>query len=183
MQAFVANVQMTPELQGSWRHSIACALAAEDLAPLYGLSRDHGYTVGLIHDLGRLGLLKAYPESYAALLRDSFDNVARVLDGERAIFQMDHCQAGAWLTRSWGFPVELQLIAERHHSARYGRDQGAAGLAAAACTLADALGFQSVKCGLSDGIAEIVDALPGSPRLDLEDLRERIADRLSVDLR
>src|SRR5436190_17168665 len=64
MQAFVANVQMTPELQGSWRHSLACALAAEELAPLYGLSGDHGYTAGLMHDLGRLGLIKAYPGAY-----------------------------------------------------------------------------------------------------------------------
>src|SRR5262245_32438294 len=51
MQAFVANVQMTPELQRSWRHSVACALAAEELAPLYGLSTDHCYTAGLMHDL------------------------------------------------------------------------------------------------------------------------------------
>lgn len=182
MQAFVANVQMTPELQASWRHSVACALAAEELAPLYGLSGDHGYTVGLMHDLGRLGLLKAYPGSYAVLLRNSFNSVAQVLDSERAVFQMDHCQAGAWLTRSWGFPAELQTIAERHHVARYGREQGTVGLAAAACTLADALGFQSVRCGLTEGIAEIVQDLPGTPRLDLEDLRERIAERLSVDL-
>jgi putative nucleotidyltransferase with HDIG domain len=184
MQAFVANVQMTPELQSSWRHSLACAMTAEALAPLYGLSGDHGYTGGLMHDLGRLGLMKAYPGSYAALLRNSFDSASRVLEAERALFQMDHCQAGAWLTRSWGFPAEFQTLIEHHHFGRYGREQGIAGLTAAACSLADALGFQSVRCSFPDGIEEIVGSLPGSPRIDLEDLRERIAERLqSVDLK
>jgi putative nucleotidyltransferase with HDIG domain len=184
MQAFVANVQMTPELQSSWRHSLACAMAAEVLAPLYGLSGDHAYTGGLMHDLGRLGLMKAYPGSYAALLKNSFDSVARVLEAERAVFEMDHCQAGAWLTRSWGFPAEFQAVTEQHHTSRFGREQGIVGLTAVACSLADALGFQSVRCSFPDGIEEIVGALPGFPRLDLEDLRERIAERLqSVDLR
>jgi putative nucleotidyltransferase with HDIG domain len=184
MQAFVANVQMTPELQSSWRHSLGCALVAEELAPLYGLSGDHGYTAGLMHDLGRLGLMKAYPGTYTTLLRNSFASVGQVLDAERAVFEMDHCQAGAWLTRSWGFPAELQAIAERHHVCRFGREHGVVGLTAAACILADALGFQSVRCRLPASLEEIVQCLPGTPRLDLEDLRERIAERLhSVDLR
>jgi HD-like signal output (HDOD) protein len=110
--------------------------------------------------------------------------VARVLDAERAAFEMDHCQAGAWLTRSWGFPSEFQAITERHHATRFGREQGIAGLTAAACSLADALGFQSVKCDFPGGIEEIIAGIPGSKRIDLEDLRERIAERLqSVDLR
>ena len=184
MQAFVANVQMTPELQSSWRHSLACALTAEILAPLYRLSGDHGYTAGLMHDLGRLGLMKAYPGTYATLLRNPFDSAARMLEAERALFEMDHCQAGALLTRSWGFPAEFQAVTEGHHSSRFGREQGVVGLTAAACSLSEALGFQSVRCSFPDGIEEIVGSLPGSPRLDLEDLRERIAERLqSVDLK
>ena len=183
MQAFVANVQMTPELQHSWRHSLACALVAEELAPLYGLSADHGYTAGLMHDLGRLGLLKAYPGTYATLLRDSFESVARVLEAERAVFDMDHCQAGAWLTRSWGFPWSSRVSRSATTYPGSAASRELWGSTAAACTLADVLGFQSVRCGYPCGIDQAVEGLPGSRRLDLEDLRERIADRLqSVDL-
>jgi putative nucleotidyltransferase with HDIG domain len=184
MQAFVGNVHITPELQSSWRHSVACALAAEELAPLYKLQSDHGYTAGLMHDLGRLGLMKAYPGKYATVLRNSFASVADVLEAERQTFKMDHCQAGAWLTRSWGFPAEFQAIAEHHHIPRFGAEQGLVGLTAAACTLSDALGFPSIPFDFAGDIQSVIEALPGSPRIDLEDLRERIAERLqSVDLR
>jgi len=183
MQAFVGNVQLTPELQNSWRHSLGCALVAEELAPLYGISSDHGYTAGLMHDIGRLGFLKAYAKPYPALLAQGFDSVTQTLEAERRLFEVDHCQAGALLTRSWGFPAEFQTIAERHHSFRFGREQGVAGLAGAACLVADTLGFQSVNCRLPASFEEIVCALPGAARLDLEDLRQRIAERLqSVDL-
>src|SRR5258708_23041280 len=41
MQAFVGNVQITPELQSAWRYSLACALLAEEIATLYGIASDH----------------------------------------------------------------------------------------------------------------------------------------------
>ena len=183
MQAFVGNVQVTPELQNSWRHSLACALIAEELAPAYGIAADHGYTAGLLHDLGRLGLLKAYPRPYAMVLNHNYDSIAEVLESERRVFQVDHCQAGLWLTRSWGFPEELQCITLHHHACNLSRENGVLGLAGAGCVLADALGFQSVNCRIAGGIEQLVNGIPGSERLDLEELRERVMERLqSVDL-
>jgi len=183
MQAFVGNVQVTPELQNSWRHSLACALLAEELAPTYGISRDHGYTAGLMHDIGRLGLLKAYPKPYGALLNTAYDTVAEVLDAERRLFQADHCQSGLWLTRSWGFPAEFQEITAQHHSCRFERDRGVVGLTGTACRLADALGFPSVSYRVSASLEALVCAMPGPVRFDLEELRQRIVDRLqTVDI-
>src|ERR1051325_3697443 len=180
MQAFVGNVQMTTELQNSWRHSLACALIAEELAPAYGISGDHGYTAGLMHDLGRLGLLKAYPRPYAMVLAHSYDSVGEVLESERRVFQVDHCQAGLWLTRSWGFPDELQAITAHHHASHLGREAGIVGLAGAGCLLADALGFQSVNCRMAGGFEDVVCSIPGAERLDLEELRERRSEERRV---
>jgi HD-like signal output (HDOD) protein len=183
MQAFVGNVQMTPELHRSWRHSLACALVAERLGPFYGISADHGYTAGLMHDLGRLGLLKSYPRPYAILLGGAYDTAGQILDAERRLFQVDHCQAGLWLTRSWGFPEEFQKITAHHHACRIGREEGTVGLAGAACLLADLLGFQSVNCRLPAGFAELMRDIPGQPQFDMEELREKILDRLqSIDI-
>ena len=183
LQAFVGNVQFTPELANSWRHSLATALVAEQLAARYRISSDHGYTAGLLHDLGRLGLLKSYPHPYALLLNNPHDTVGHVLEAERRVLDVDHCQAGLWLTRSWGFPEELQAIAAHHHCCRFGLEHGILGLASAACLLADALGFQSVNCQLTVPIADLVCAIPGSTALDLEEIREHIMERLqSVDL-
>ena len=180
MQAFVGNVQITAELQNSWRHSLACALVAERLASLYGISADRGYTAGLMHDLGRLGLLKAYPRPYALMLNGVYETVSQILHAERLQFQVDHCEAGLWLMRSWGFPEELQSIAAQHHSCRFSRDQGLTGLAGAACLLADLLGFQSVTCSIPTGIAELMQEIPGEPHFDVEELRGNIVERLQA---
>jgi putative nucleotidyltransferase with HDIG domain len=183
MQAFVSNVQMTRNMEKSWRHSMACALIAEELAPMYGLSRDQGYTAGLMHDLGRLGLLKAYPGPYAVLLTSVYDDAAQILRAERRLFDVDHCQAGLWLTRSWNFPEEFWGITANHHGGRLGREQGIVGLTGAACLLADALGFYCVQYHRATTMEDVVCELPASDELDEEQLRERIRERLqSVDL-
>lgn len=177
MQAFVGNIQTTVELQNSWRHSVACALIAEQLAPGYGISRDHGYTTALMHDVGRLGLLKAYPQPYAEVLKGTYETAAEVLDAERQWFQADHCQSGLWLTRSWGLPEEFQDVTSQHHTCRVGREHGVVGLTAVACLLADALGFPSVNYRAGVAMEELIGM---AGQVDLEELRERIVERLAV---
>jgi len=178
MQAFVGNIQTTAELQNSWRHSMACALIAERLAPVYTISRDHGYTTGLMHDVGRLGLLKAFPQPYAEILAGTYDTAAHVLEVERHWFQADHCQSGLWLTRSWGLPEEFQAVTANHHTCGYGLEHGVVGLTGLACRLADALGFPSVNYRAAVSIEELLGGL--RMEIDLEELREWIAERLAV---
>jgi len=50
-----------PLIYQCWQHSVACALVCQELSPIFGLSGDRAYTAGLMHDIGRLGLLKTYP--------------------------------------------------------------------------------------------------------------------------
>jgi HD-like signal output (HDOD) protein len=57
------------ELARCWRHMLACALLTSELAHCCSAFEDRAYTAGLLHDIGRLGLLLAYPKEYAALLR------------------------------------------------------------------------------------------------------------------
>ena len=66
----------------------------------------------LIHDVGRLGLLRAYGERYAPVYATRHNTVADCLDSERRLFEMDHCQAGLLLT---GFPSEYSRVAGCHY--------------------------------------------------------------------
>ena len=183
MQAFVSNVQVTPEMQKSWRHSIGCALIAEEIAPKYGISRDQGYTAGLMHDIGRLGLLKAHARPYAALLNGSYENAVQLLEAERRVFEMDHCQAGLWLTRSWGFPEEFQTTTALHHNSRFVQGLGITALTGVSCLLADALGFSCMNYDRPVAIEDTVVSIPGHTPFDVEALRERILERVqAVDM-
>ena len=49
-------------LRKVWLHSLATALIAQEAAPRMGVNRDTAYTCGLLHNLGTLGLMSAYPD-------------------------------------------------------------------------------------------------------------------------
>src|SRR5580658_10037300 len=94
-----------PLLPRCWQHSAACAIIAEQISPIFDVKGDVAYTLGLLHDVGRLGLLRSYPVEYPPLLRGSFQNLEEVLCAERTLLKVDHGLAGAWMLRSWSFPV------------------------------------------------------------------------------
>src|ERR1019366_5751291 len=51
----------------------------DELARCCRAFEDRAYTAGLLHDVGRLGLLMAYPIEYAGLLRNAGRNVLELL--------------------------------------------------------------------------------------------------------
>lgn len=178
LQSFARNLQDTREIQNCWIHSLAAALVAEGFAPLYGIARDHAYTAGLMHDLGRLGLLKAYPAQYSAVLTKTHNSQMAVNESERQLFQVDHCQAGGWLAKTWAFPEEFRSVAEHHHDAGSGRAR-IIGLSALACQAADALGFRAVQCEECPQIEQLLEQSPGRGRgLSCEELREKILSKV-----
>ena len=72
----MANAPKTPAVRRCWRHSIACGLIARELAPAYGVSKEKAYTVGMLHDVGRLGMLASYPVKYSRFCCTSMNMVS-----------------------------------------------------------------------------------------------------------
>ncbi len=128
-----------------WRHTVASAIIAERLAPALGAPPDIAYTSAIVHDLGRLGFLAAYREKYGDLLTRPYGNPAELMAAECASFDVDHCEAGAWLARSWGFPHELWTSARSHHLPTTRADGPSVHGARLACRLATLAGFASVQ--------------------------------------
>jgi HD-like signal output (HDOD) protein len=119
------------ELSRCWRHMLACALLTEELARSCSKFEERAYTAGLLHDVGRLGLLLAHPTEYAELLRNATRNALELLDCEKNVLGMDHCEAGRLLAAQWNLPAELQIVAARHHDPQTGRQLGLLGRRAA----------------------------------------------------
>lgn len=160
MQSFTRSLQDTEGCRRAWRHSLGCAFAAEELAPAYGESRETGYMAGLMHDLGRFGLMAAYPCLTASSFAPEYEDEAHVLDEERRLFGMDHGQAGACLTQVWGLPVEFQAVAGRHHEAAAAGETNTVGLVRAGCLAADALGYEAVHKTAAPAMEAIAAELP-----------------------
>lgn len=133
------------ELSRCWRHMLACALLTEELARSFPAFEERAYTAGLLHDVGRLGLLLAYPAEYAELLRNADLNAVELLDYEKEKLGLDHCEAGRLLAAHWNLPPEFQIIAARHHDSQHDSEVDLLTLVHLGCRLADSLGFWVVQ--------------------------------------
>jgi signal transduction histidine kinase/HD-like signal output (HDOD) protein/ActR/RegA family two-component response regulator len=131
-----------PELTGLWKHSLACAVAAELLAGQAAPDMaGQAFAAGLAHDCGKLVLLGHVPGRYGPLLLSAENSPTDLADMETAVLGVDHCLAGKWLAEAWGLPRFLADAVWLHHQppeqlAAMGREGRIALLTAAADRLA-----------------------------------------------
>ncbi|MGH9718593.1 MAG: HDOD domain-containing protein, partial [Bryobacteraceae bacterium] len=133
------------ELRRCWRHTLATAFLAEELAWACALHEGRAFTAGLLHDIGRLALFAAHPKQYAELLHVAAENAYDVLECEIEQFGMDHCEAGRQLVERWNLPLEIGVIAGRHHDTAPSDSLDLLTLVHLGCRLADSLGYEAVK--------------------------------------
>lgn len=163
------------ELSRCWRHMLACAVLTEELARSCSTFEDRAYSAGLLHDVGRLGLLLSYPDEYAAILRNADRNALDLLECEKASLGMDHCEAGRILAAHWNLPADFQIVAARHHDSQEDCQLDLLTLVHFGCKLADSLGFWVVKPLQPRTVEEIHMGLPPllKERLHIEEARWR----------
>jgi len=112
--SYVRNVPRTECVRRMWSHSIATAVSAEAVGSLYGMP--DGYTAGLMHDLGRLSLLRVLGSPYEVTTSHTFSNTADANEMEKGLFGLTHCEAGELVARGWGFPENLIACMAHHHT-------------------------------------------------------------------
>jgi HD-like signal output (HDOD) protein len=101
-----------------WNHSIlaasASSFAAERLG--YAAKKCESFTAGLVHDVGMLVIDAHLVGTKKTLVtaEPAFD----VSGAERRLLGFDHCEAGAMLAETWGFPQVLCQAIKHHHDPR-----------------------------------------------------------------
>jgi putative nucleotidyltransferase with HDIG domain len=118
LRAYTRNSAKAPAHRAAWQHSLATAFVGEALARAAQLPAERVYTAGLLHDVGRLALLAAYPREYSRLLTGARDPQDSLVEVERAMFDLDHTEAGAHVARAAGFPDPLPETIAGHHAAQ-----------------------------------------------------------------
>src|SRR5208282_2208051 len=149
----------TPLMQSCWHHSLACATIAERSAKWRFLDKDFAYTAGILHDIGRIALVAVMPAAYARVIERGADQVQDILQSERELCGIDHCQAGRSLAAAWNLPEAYLAITACDENPN-AHAPGAASLVAPSCELADSLGFAVIRCRSGRSYAEILTAFP-----------------------
>jgi HD-like signal output (HDOD) protein len=163
-------------LSSVWAHSIATAVSAEALGGSTGYPAL--YTLGLTHDLGRLGLFLAGGQSYADELSKEFLDIEQANEVERARFGMTHCEAGSLVAEAWDFPESLSVCMGEHHAMPIRRDDPRR-MIVTACRMADSLGFPEVPLSNAPDWPNLGPALEGLPQLEPESLWDEVTRRLA----
>ena len=114
------NVVINGFLSSLWFHSHACAVGSKWIALTTGHAQyaDRAYMAGLLHDVGKLYLLKA-------LERLNRKGVAQTaLEGELLleIFDEMHVEQGCRLMGHWNMPKIYSNVVAKHHDAKFDTD-------------------------------------------------------------
>jgi putative nucleotidyltransferase with HDIG domain len=189
LRAYVKSAVKAPVLRRCWAHSMACGILSQELAAACFMKGDEAYTAGLLHDIGRMGLLAAYPIEYANVLTVAVDNSFDVLHCEKELFDIDHCEAGAWMAEQWKLPAMLANITAHHHDdlpdVALKQKPDLLTIVELACRLSDSLGFGAIQTNRDAWPPEkVVSYLPESARQrfpkDIVALKAKVNDRIQA---
>lgn len=185
MKGFLHTALRLDLLRRIWRHCLACGMLCEELSAACSTTQggdDRAYTAGLLHNVGRLGLFVAHPRAYAEILSEPGEG--SLLERERAVLGLDHCEAGAWLARAWGFPEDLVVVIEGHHEPVRTDVFELADLVRVAVSMTEVLGFDVTPPESARTLAQIRALLPEAAQYrfdpEPEALVARLTDRLNT---
>lgn len=146
-----------------WRHSVATALCAKNLARAVRQNQDHAFIAALLHNIGELVMATRYPEQYGQAVEKAYNEDIELVKAEYLLFGVDHVRIGLALAQAWKFPSMIQHTIEYHLIPRKEDVRGLAGLT-----------------HLANAIVFALD-LPGKPNARVPHLLDEVWDGLALD--
>ncbi len=108
----VLSTNMEGQCQGFdyhqfWSYSLAMGISTELFSEREKLfPRDEAFTVGLLSNIGRLGLANVYPDQYSKILEQHGEGpINELLVAEQKIFLTDHLEMAHAMMKDWGLPA------------------------------------------------------------------------------
>lgn len=116
--AFAKEIRSSVIGRTIWEHSLAVALLSRELSQTLGMrGTDEVFICGLLHDIGKIMLLRADVETYSKILDCKTE--AAMLSWERETFGYDHAEIGSLVAQGWRLPDDVcQSILNHHHASQ-----------------------------------------------------------------
>ncbi len=101
-----------------WRHSVAVAVAAQDVAKAspHPVMPDEIFVAGIIHDIGTMVQRQAFPDDFSEAVNRCVASGTEFMQCERDVMGADHQAFGVGLTTKWKFPRHLRAAVGFHHN-------------------------------------------------------------------
>jgi len=115
--AFTENKGSKFSLQGFWKHALGTAVASEIIAKKTGYPKpEECFTCGLLHDIGKIVLLKIAPEEFTRVLQAAETNKISFSDAERQLEVPTHGYLGEYIAEKWRLPMVIRMSIRYHHA-------------------------------------------------------------------
>ncbi len=99
-----------------WGHTLKTGYAARVLADQFAPAhKDVLYIGGLLHDIGKLVLLKILQEDYIFVLEKSKQEEEPLIEVERQLLGFTHADIGGELLDMWKLPESVVSMVQLHH--------------------------------------------------------------------
>ena len=104
-------------MQEFWQHSIKSAIIARYLAKLIPQIEEPEamFTAGLLHDIGKLLLIRKFPDRMLVAEEYMIRKRVDILTAELSQLGLTHTAVGEALMQHWGLPQMLVDCASGHH--------------------------------------------------------------------
>ncbi len=106
-----------------WRHSVATALATEEIERRCGtVIPPEAFTAALLHDVGKLILARFLaPETVELLARAQGEGGLTRLQAETELLGVQHAELGGLIAQVWGLPEGIASGVSYHHTPELAR--------------------------------------------------------------
>ena len=102
---------------GLFFHAVGVATLCEKIAEKSNQAKvGSAYTAGLLHDIGKVILDQHIADCKPYFFRQMADKNQDLINSEKKVFGITHCEAGAFLAEKWNFSEGLSHIINFHHS-------------------------------------------------------------------
>ncbi len=99
-----------------WRDSVMAAVVCRMLAmEVIPSMAEDAFTLGLLHEIGRLGLNRSLPQQYNLVLKERKDTLCDYYEAEKLILGFTHMELGGALIKQWGLPEFFYEPVQMHH--------------------------------------------------------------------
>jgi HD-like signal output (HDOD) protein len=185
VRAYLGKSLGHPTMRMLWKHNMACALIAQQIASAGFMDREIAYTAGVLHGIGLLAMAVVRPGEYVHLLGTHIGTPASMLTRERAIFGMDHCDLGKRLVAEWQLPEDFASVMSGPYAPRpTDGEWGMPEIIGLSCRMADTAGFAAFPACHAAPFQELVQELPPRERklfhTEVETLVYEVSKKISA---
>jgi putative nucleotidyltransferase with HDIG domain len=100
-----------------WKHSLCAASAAKVIGQRTSVKQqEETFVAGLLHDIGKMIMMKYFPEDFGEVCGHAIDNDLTWYEAEKELLNVNHTSIAKAVLRSWNFPANLTEAIQFHHS-------------------------------------------------------------------